>query len=238
MSFLAMDDPRHLRLRQLVNRGFTPRRTAELSDRIRELTLRYLEPALARGDFDWIDDVAGKLPMDVISELVGVPEDDRAEIRRLADLVVHREQGVLDVPLAAMESSVRLMEYYSDMVAQRRTSRTEDLTSALLDAEIDRDTLTDDEIMGFLFLMVVAGNETTTKLLGNALYWGAHNPDQYAAVTADPELVNNWVEETLRYDTSSQIVARTATTDIDIDIHGGTIPTGAKGAVAHRLGQP
>ncbi|WP_280298075.1 cytochrome P450 [Nocardia neocaledoniensis] len=226
MSFLAMDDPRHMRMRRLVYKGFTPKRVAEMEDRIREITLEHLEPALARGRFDWIDEVAGKLPMDVISELMGVPEADRAEIRRLADLVVHREEGVLDVPVEAIESSITLYGYYADMVAQRRAAPRDDLTSALLEAEIDDDTLTDEEIIGFMFLMVVAGNETTTKLLGNALYWAGADPAEYAKVAADPDLVADWVEETLRYDTSSQIVARTATADLDY--HGGTIPAGAK----------
>ncbi|MEU4812855.1 cytochrome P450 [Nocardia fluminea] len=226
MSFLAMDDPRHMRMRKLVFKGFTPKRVAEMEVRIREITLEHLEPALTRGSFDWIDEVAGKLPMDVISELMGVPEPDRAEIRRLADLVVHREEGVLDVPVDAIDASIRLFGYYTDMVAQRRVARADDLTSALLDAEIEGDTLTDEEIIGFLFLMVVAGNETTTKLLGNALYWAGANPAEYAKVVAEPELVSDWVEETLRYDTSSQIVARTAA--VDLDYHGGTIPAGAK----------
>ncbi|MFX0575627.1 cytochrome P450 [Nocardia nepalensis] len=226
MSFLAMDDPRHLRMRRLVYKGFTPKRVAEMEDRIRELTLSYLEPAIATGSFDWIDEVAGKLPMDVISELMGVPEVDRAEIRMLADLVVHREDGVLDVPIAAAQASIKLITYYADMVAERRRSPTTDLTSALLDAEIDGDTLTDEEIIGFMFLMVVAGNETTTKLLGNALYWSARNPGEYAKVVAEPELVTDWVEETLRYDTSSQLVARCAA--VDIDQHDRTIPAGSK----------
>ncbi|WP_280412058.1 cytochrome P450, partial [Nocardia asiatica] len=226
MSFLAMDDPRHMRMRRLVFKGFTPKRVAEMEDRIRELTLSYLEPALAGGTFDWIDQVAGKLPMDVISELMGVPEADRVEIRRLADLVVHREDGVLDVPVAAAEASMKLLVYYAEMVAERRRVRREDLTSALLDAEIGGDRLSDEEIIGFLFLMVVAGNETTTKLLGNALYWGARNPGEYAKVVAEPELVPDWVEETLRYDTSSQMIARTATEDLGY--HGGVIPAGAK----------
>ncbi|MGK8486327.1 cytochrome P450 [Nocardia asiatica] len=226
MSFLAMDDPRHMRMRRLVYKGFTPKRVAEMEDRIRELTLSYLESALAGGTFDWIDEVAGKLPMDVISELMGVPAADRVEIRRLADLVVHRDDGVLDIPMAAVEASIKLLGYYTEMVSQRRRAPTADLTSALLDAEIDGDTLTDEEIIGFLFLMVVAGNETTTKLLGNALYWGARNPGEYAKVVADQELVSDWVEETLRYDTSSQMVARTATADLGY--HGGVIPEGAK----------
>lgn len=226
MSFLAMDDPRHMRMRRLVYKGFTPKRVAEMEERIRDITLEYLEPALERGDFDWIEEVAGKLPMDVISELLGVPRGDRTEIRRLADAVVHRDDGVLDVPDTAIEASLNLVVYYADMVAQRRQSPTDDLTSALLDAEIDGDALTDDEIIGFMFLMVVAGNETTTKLLGNALYWAGRNPQEYAKVVADPELVSDWVEETLRYDTSSQLVARTAVEELHY--HGGTIPAGAK----------
>ncbi|WP_280352293.1 cytochrome P450 [Nocardia abscessus] len=226
MSFLAMDDPRHVRMRRLVFKGFTPKRVAEMENRILELTLSYLEPALAGGAFDWIDEVAGKLPMDVISELMGVPAADRVEIRRLADLVVHREDGVLDIPMAAAEASMKLLGYYTEMVAERRRARKDDLTSALLDAEIEGDRLSDEEIIGFLFLMVVAGNETTTKLLGNALYWAARNPAEYAKVVADAELVPQWVEETLRYDTSSQVIARTATQDLDY--HGSVIPAGAK----------
>ncbi|MGW6376447.1 cytochrome P450 [Rhodococcus sp. NPDC055112] len=226
MSFLAMDDPRHMRLRQLVSRGFTPRRVAELEGRILELTDQYLEPALAAGEFDWIAEVAGRLPMDVISELMGVPEPDRAELRRMADLVVHREDGVQDVPQAAVESSISLMGYYRDMIAERRRSATGDLTSALLEAEIDGDRLSDEEILGFMFLMVVAGNETTTKLLGNALYWGSRHPGQVAPVLADPDRTPDWVEETLRYDTSSQIVART--TAVDLEYYGQTVPAGEK----------
>lgn len=226
MSFLAMDDPRHMRLRQLVSRGFTPRRVAELDSRILELTTAHLTPTLATGEFDWISEVAGKLPMDVISELMGVPEPDRAELRRKADLVVHREDGVLDVPPAAVEASISLMNYYKDMIAERRRSPTGDLTSALLDAEIDGDKLSDAEILGFMFLMVVAGNETTTKLLGNALYWGSHNPNEIAAVLRDPDLSAEWVDETLRYDTSSQIVARTTT--VDLEYYGTTVPAGEK----------
>ncbi|MGV9675713.1 cytochrome P450 [Nocardia sp. NPDC003482] len=226
MSFLAMDDPRHMRMRKLVYKGFTPRRVSEMDARIHELTLEHLESALAAGTFDWIEDFAGKLPMDVISELLGVPVPDRAEVRRLADLVMHREEGVLDVPPPAIDAALRLITYYTEMVADRRTSPTEDLTSALLDAEIDGDRLTDEEIIGFMFLMVVAGNETTTKLLGNALYWAARNPAEYEKVSADPSLVPDWVEETLRYDTSSQIVARSAATDIGL--YGRTIPAGDK----------
>lgn len=224
MSFLAMDPPRHGRMRALVSRGFTPRRVLDLEPRIRQLTREHLDRCLELGSFDFIADFAGRLPMDVISEMVGVPEADRAELRRLADLLVHREEGVHDVPPEGVEAALTLAGYYQDMLDQRRANPTDDLTTALMQAEIDGDRLDDSEIMGFLFLMVVAGNETTTKLLGHAWYWAAQNPDQRAIPWADPGRIGDWVEETLRYDTSSQMLARRATRDLTF--HGGHVAEG------------
>ena len=226
MSFLALDPPRHTRMRSLVGKGFTPSKVAQMEEHIRSIALEHLDPALEQGTFDYIADFAGKLPMDVISELVGVPQVDRAEIRQLADTVVHREEGVLDVPPAGMEAAVTLVGYYQQMVDERRRFRRDDLTSALLDAEIDGDRLTDDEIIAFLFLMVVAGNETTTKLLGNAWYWGWRHPDQGAKPLADHDRVASWIEETLRYDTSSQMLLRV--TRVPMALHGVEIPEGSR----------
>jgi cytochrome P450 len=208
MSFLAMDPPRHTRMRTLIGKGFSPRTVMNMEERIREITLEHLEPALEAGSFDFIADFAGKLPMDVVSELVGVPKQDRAELRRLADLVMHREEGLFDVPVAGQEAAMELVVYYAAMVAERRARRRDDLTSELIDAQIDGEHLSDDEIIGFLFLMVVAGNETTTKLLGNAWWWASKNPDEQAKPFDDPTRIVDWVEETLRFDPSSQMVAR------------------------------
>ena len=224
MSFLAMDDPAHLRLRTLVSKGFTPRRIRELEPRVTEIATAHLDIALQSDTFDYVDEFAGKLPMDVISELMGVPEPDRAQVRAWADGVMHRDEGVTDVPPAAVEASINLIVYYQEMVAERRKKPTDDLTTALLEAEIDGDRLTDDEILGFMFLMVIAGNETTTKLLANAAFWGHKNPDQLGPVYDDLERVPLWVEETLRYDTSSQILARTVSGDLTL--YDTTIPDG------------
>jgi cytochrome P450 len=228
MSFLAMDPPRQTRLRSLVSRAFTPRRVRELEPQVQALTQHYFGLAFGgageEAQLDWIGQFAGKLPMDVISEMMGVPESDREEVRRLADLVVHREQDVYDVPAAGMEAALTLMAYYAEMLAERRRRPTDDLTSALLAAEIDGDRLDDEEMIGFLFLMVVAGNETTTKLLGNAWYWAWRNPDQRVLPFGDPARITDWVEETLRYDTSSQMLARV--TRADVALHGGVIPAG------------
>ena len=228
MSFLAMDDPDHLRLRTLVSKGFTPRRIRELEPRVTEIAIQHLdtmmEKARSNDTVDYVDEFAGKLPMDVISELMGVPQADRAQVRAWADGVMHREEGVNDVPASAVEASLNLIVYYQSMVAERRKQLTDDLTSALLEAEIDGDRLTDDEILGFMFLMVIAGNETTTKLLANAAFWGHHNPDQLTSVYADTERIPLWVEETLRYDTSSQILARTVSGGLTL--YDTTIPDG------------
>ncbi|HWB68227.1 MAG TPA: cytochrome P450 [Mycobacteriales bacterium] len=226
MSFLAMDQPRHGQMRRLVAKVFTPRRVQELEPRVRAITDAHLAPALEAGDFDFIEDLAAKVPMDVVSELLGVPVTDRAELRRLADVVVHREDGTVDIPPAATEASLDLAVYYLDLIAARRKAPADDLTSALLEAEIDGARLTDEDIGAFLFLMVVAGNETTTKLLGHCWYWGWRHPDELAKPFSDVRAVVPWVEETLRYDASSQVLARTAT--VDIPMHGGVIPSGGR----------
>jgi cytochrome P450 len=228
MSFLAMDDPAHLRLRTLVSKGFTPRRIRELEPRVTELAVQHLDIMLEKAGsgvtVDYVAEFAGKLPMDVISELMGVPVADRDRIRAMADGVMHREDGVTDVPASAIEASLGLIVYYQQMIAERRKESTEDLTTALLEADIDGDRLTDEEILGFMFLMVIAGNETTTKLLANAAFWGYKNPDQLTQVYHDLSRVPLWVEETLRYDTSSQILARTVSGELTL--HDTTIPDG------------
>jgi hypothetical protein len=226
MSFLAMDAPRHTRMRALVSRGFTPRRVAELEPRVRALAAEHLGAVAGAGRCDFIRDFAGKLPMDVISELLGVPEEDRAQLRTWADLVVHRDEGVQGMPPAATGAALRMLQYFNAMLADRRERPRDDLTGALLHAEIDGDRLSDREIIGFLFLMIVAGNETTTKLLGNALYWLSRNPEERRRVEADAGLVPAWVEETLRYDNSTQALARILARDVEL--HGEKLREGEK----------
>jgi cytochrome P450 len=230
MSFLGMDPPEQTRLRKLVSRGFTPKRVAEMEPRITEVSLRHLERALAKGEaeggFDWIVDFAGKYPMDVISELLGVPEADRDEVRRLADLLVVREDGLRDVPKAGMDASMAMFGYFGELLASRKKDPADDLVSALLLAEDEGDRMTDGELTAFLFLMVVAGNETTTKLLGNAVSNLARHPEQRDAVLADPGLIGPWIEETLRFEASSQLLARQTLQEVTID--GITCPAGAQ----------
>lgn len=226
MSILAMDPPEQTRLRALVSRGFTPRRVAELEGQIRRITCEHLDALALDEPFDLIDTFAARVPMDVISEMMGVPHADRAELRRLADLLVHRADGERDVPKEGVEAAITLFGYYADMLAARRRSPRDDLTSALAQVDVDGDRLTDQEIIGFLFLMIVAGNETTTKLLGNAVYWAAGNRSELAKVLADPGRIPDWVNETLRYDGSTQLLARYLLQDVSL--HGEIAPAGSQ----------
>jgi cytochrome P450 len=180
-----------------------------------------------KGSFDWIVDFAGKFPMDVISEMLGVPEADRDEVRKYADLLVVREDGLRDVPPAGFEAAMWLFGYYGELLAERKAHPSDDLVSALISVDDEEEgRMTDRELTAFLFLMVVAGNETTTKLLGNAVANISRHPDQRAAVFADPALVEPWIEETLRYEASSQLLGRLTVKDFTVD--GVTCPAGSK----------
>jgi len=226
LSFLGMDPPRHTRMRGLVSRGFTPRRVAALEPRIRELAVSCLERARAAAGFDFVADFAGRIPMDVVSELLGVPESERDGLRRLADLVLHREPGLAGIPPEGIEASGKLLRHFAGVVRERRLRPGDDLASALCAAELDGERLADRDVIAFLYLMIIAGNETTTKLLANAVYWLQRNPAARALLEADPGLVPAWVEETLRYDNSTQLMARTATRDARL--HGEEIRKGDK----------
>ena len=225
MSMLAMDPPQHGKVRGLVSKVFTPRRVRALEPAIRARSVELIDAFVERGEAEFIDDFAGILPMDVISEIIGIPAVDRAEIRRLADLVVHREGGRPEVPPEGAAASGKMLAYLRDNVAERRKRGGGDtMTDGLLVAEIDGERLTDNQVVAFLFLMSIAGNETTTKLLGNAMVCLQRNPDEREKVDRDPAEIANWVEETLRYEASSQMLYRVM--GEDFELHGKTLRAG------------
>jgi len=164
--------------------------------------------------------------MDVISTMLGVPRADQDLLRGWTDDMIHRDEGVPDITPAGIEAAARIYGYLSDMVEAKRATPGDDLTSALLSAEIDGVGLTDRDVVGFLLLLIIAGNETTTKLIGNAVYWLWRHPDQRATLLADPGRIPDAVEETLRHEGSTQLMARTLTRDHTL--HGVTMPEGAK----------
>jgi cytochrome P450 len=224
LSFLAMDPPGHTAMRGLISRAFTPRRVAALEPRIREIASRYTDAAVDSGSFDFMAGLAAALPLDVISELLGVPEADRAQVRRMVDQMLHREEGTRDITPAALEAGLFISEYYLSLIAARRRDPAEDLISALLDAGTVGTELTDADLVAFLFLLVGAGSETTTHLLGSAWYWAWRNPAQRSAAFGGN--IAGWIEETLRYDSPAQVVARLAAKDLDL--HDVRVPAGAQ----------
>lgn len=223
---IEMDPPRHTELRALVSRAFTPKRVAGLEEPARALA-RKLVDGFGGSRVDVIGEFAAKLPMAVISVMLGVPPEDQDRLREWSDAMLHREEGSSDLTPAGMAGATHLYGYFQDVIADRRRHPRDDLVGALVEAQDGDRALSGNEVLGFCFLLIIAGNETTTKLLGNAVYWLAAFPDQRARVLADPALVPAAVEETLRFDTSTQALARVLTRDVEL--HGTTLPAGAKG---------
>jgi cytochrome P450 len=145
--------------------------------------------------------------------MLGIPESDRERLRGLADQVLHREEGSSEVPAAALRASAELGGYFADWASDSKRRDRDDLAGTILRSEVEGIRLSADELIGFLFLLVIAGSETTRNLLGNAVYWLSRNPAERERVLADPGLVPAWVEETLRYDSPTQAVARVITRD-------------------------
>jgi len=223
---LTTDPPEHTRLRRLVSRAWTPRRIAGMEDAVRVLSTRYLDALADRDRIDLIADYAALLPMDVISKLLGVPDADQDRLRGWSDLLLHREAGVPDVTPAGIEAAGHLYRYFAAYIADRRSAPGDDFTSVLLAAEPDGEALTDDQVIGFCFLLIIAGNETTTKLIGNTLLALQRHPGEKAKVLADRGRIPDAVEEALRFDGSTQVMARTLTRDTER--HGTTMREGAK----------
>lgn len=225
---LGMDPPDHGRLRATISRALTPRRVAMQEGPIRARCRTLIDAFAATGRAELVGDFAGRLPMWVISRLLRVPDGDQDELRRLADVMVHREDGTRGVPAAGKRAAAEIYGYFERLLAERGSDDADDLLSLLLAAERAGE-ISHLEILGFCFLLVIAGNETTTKLLGNAADQLTLHPDAKALLVAEPGRIANAVEEVLRYDTSTHMMARTLTRDVEL--HGRRMEAGRKVAL-------
>jgi cytochrome P450 len=225
---LGMDPPDHGRLRGTIGRALTPRRVAQLEDPVRQRCRLLLRAFASNGRAELVGEFAGLLPMWVIARLLRVPESDQDELRRLADVMVHREDGTRGVPAAGKEAAARIYAYFESLLAERGTDDADDLLSLLLAAEHAGD-ISHLEIVGFCFLLIIAGNETTTKLLGNLADQLTRHPKAKARLVADPRGIPNAIEEMLRYDTSTHMMARTLARDVEL--HGRRMEAGRKVAL-------
>jgi cytochrome P450 len=229
-NFVNMDPPQHRKLRTLVSQAFTPRVVADLEPRIAELTHELLDHAGER--FDLIDALAYPLPVIVIAELLGVPVSDRGLFRTWADALFSQEvdpdKSLRDVSEQAVSAVAPVMHemnaYFLDYIRSRRAGPGSDLTSTLTQAEVDGERLADEEIVGFVGLLLLAGHITTTATLGNSVVTFQANPDAAAEVRSAPELLPAAIEEVLRVRTPFPRLARI--TSAETEVAGVRIPAG------------
>jgi cytochrome P450 len=218
-SMLVMDPPDHTRVRGLVSKAFTPRRVAALRPRIEAIVAELLD-AIGGREWDAIDALAAPLPAIVIAELLGVPSKDHRKFKEWSGELVSAVGA--GNPLAVREqfekALARLVEYLSGIIEERRRSSTpgDDLISAMIEAQEERDALTDAELLATSNLLLLAGHETTTNLIGNGTLALLRHPDQLARLRADRTLLRSAIEELLRFDSPVQATARVPVEDVAI----------------------
>ena len=227
MSMLDRDPPDHTRLRRLVSRAFTPRRIAELRSRIQELVDVRLDQAAADGGMELIGDLAFPLPFDVISELLGLPDTDRDQIREWSGVIVRSLEPVTDpaVVRAIEDAGASLTALITEIVEWKRANPDDRILSRLIEAEDDGDVLSDEELVAQVLLLFVAGHETTVNLIGNGTLALLRNPAQLEALRGERALITNAIEELLRYDSPVQMSRRI--TLADLEMGGRTIAAGS-----------
>jgi len=228
------DGKDHTTLRSLVSRAFSPRRISELEPKIRAIAVDYLDALQGRSEFDFLEDFGAKLPVMVISTMLGVPDEDRDQIRIWTDALLHRDAEVAETGSSAGhhdEVSGQLWTYFGRYVAERRKNPRDDMMSDLLQAEIpgengEKRRLSEIETLAFIGLLSGAGNETVARLLGWVGTLFARFPDERRKLVADPGLIPNAVEELLRYEAPSPVQARRLMRDVEW--HGETVKEGAR----------
>jgi cytochrome P450 len=210
LGLLHTDPPRHRQLRNLVTEAFTPRTVEALRPRITQIVEELLDQLAPRGQMDLIEDFAVPLPVKVIAELLGIPIDHRERFKRWSDAIVTGGRTGMSDGDARREMAV----FFTDLMEERRRSPREDLISGLLAARIDGESLDQRELLSFCILLLVAGNETTTNLIGNAILCLEEHPDLEAEVRAHPELLASTVEEVLRYRSPVQSMFRLTRSEV------------------------
>jgi cytochrome P450 len=213
-SILRMDPPRHRHLRNLVSQAFTPRMVTHLEPRIAAITNELLDHVAAAGEMDVVRDFAYPLPVTVISELLGVPAELREDFKRWSDALVGGDENTSEEERDALFQEIQGMYgYFTQVLEERRKSPQNDLISALLAASVDGQSLSNVELLGFCGLLLVAGNETTTNLLGNMILCFDEHPDVVERLRANRALVPGAIEEVLRYYSPVKAMLRVTTTE-------------------------
>jgi cytochrome P450 len=215
-----MDPPRHHALRSLLWKAFTPRRVAEMEPRIRQIARELIDAFAGDGAADLLHQFAKQLPSRVIGELIGIPTERRETFLEWTEALITAN------PHQEWDSNPfeRIYQEFAVLLEERRAERRDDLMSALIDAEIDGQTLSQEELLGFCFLLVVGGNDTTTNLIANSAVVLAREPEQRRELMRDRSLLPEALEEMLRFESPTQALPRIATRDVTL--HGATIRAG------------
>ena len=227
---IMMDPPDHRRMRSLVNKVFTPRAIERQRETVEAQIDRFLGAADPgeSGVFDVVQDFAAPFPVEVITEMLGVPPELRQKVRLLLDKTLEREYGKVEMPEEAIQAGMETGLMYYNIIQDRRADPQDDMISDLIAAEVERDgaatKLDDIEIAGFASMLGGAGAETVTKLIGNAVVTFAENPDQWQMLLDDRSKIPAAVEELLRWEAPAQYLVRY--TLKDVELHGTTIPAG------------
>ncbi|MBI3782505.1 MAG: cytochrome P450 [Deltaproteobacteria bacterium] len=228
---LNMDPPQHRQYRTLVSQAFTPRIIDNLQGSIRNMVRKIINGVIERGECDFVEEVAALLPLEVICEMMGVPEEDRRNIYALGNKMVGIDDPDLqgDSPLLpgdAMAAFSEMFVYASNLWKRTHDNHTDNLGTALINAELDGRKLDEMEFNFFFLLLLIAGNETTRTVTSNGMITLLENPDQLRDLERDPSLVPSAVEEILRFAPAVHTFRRTATTDTEL--RGQTIRSNDK----------
>jgi cytochrome P450 len=229
-SMVMIDDPDHARLKNIVHQAFTPRMIQNMEGMIEQKTYALLDTMAKQKNPDLIRDFALPLPIDVISELMGIPEKNRPEFANLAGKLLEIISAVsIWETVTLIPSALALNSFFQKMIRIRQKDPQDDLITALVKAEAEGEKLSEEELIAMLFLLLLAGHETTVNLIGNTSLALLQNPKEFAKLKANMGLIESAIEESLRFASPTQIVAPRFALE-DIDLNGCLIP---KGSVSH-----
>jgi cholest-4-en-3-one 26-monooxygenase len=225
MMMLTMDPPKHTKLRLLVNKGFTPRMIGQLDQHIRDVAREIVDRVSERGECDFVVDVAAELPLQVIAEMMGVPDEDRHKLFEWSNRMIGSEDPEYAVTSEeAMQAATEMFLYANELAAKKRANPSDDIISALLQAEVEGEQLSDLEFDLFFELLAVAGNETTRNLISHGMHFLFQRPDAWQQLLADRSLMPTAVDEMLRFASPVMYMRRTA--QHDLELRGQTIKEG------------
>jgi cytochrome P450 family 142 subfamily A polypeptide 1 len=228
-SLISLDPPRHTQMRRLINKGFTPRMVAQLEPHVRDIVTRTLDAIAPRGACDFVEDVAVPLPMLVIAELLGYPQEDWRRLQHWSDdMNIGDASHPLDKVLAAYEA---FCAYHKPIAAAKAANPGDDLISKLIHGEVDGERLDEDDVLRTALLLLVGGNETTRNTIAGAVLALSRHPEQHRRLVEHPSLLPSAIEEFLRWVTPIMNFRRTATRDVEL--RGVRIEAGQQVVMLH-----